>query len=566
MAKVLDNFLIGIGLEFDDQGAKNANTAMDSIKRTALQAGTAIAGAFGVQAVTAGVADNVAQLSRFAEVNGITAQEVQALGMALERQGGSISGFIDQIGNIEQLRARMLKGDFSFIPEGALSGVDTSAIINAESAIEAYLALAEQFPNLSQQQRLNAAEVFGLDQASILLLTQGRETVESQMMKFARMREITNELEKSSIELQREWQDMWDNVGGITDRAGTKIIPKVADLFGQVNRLMEENRDFVNDVTDDTGQAIADNFETITAGTSLLAGSQLLGGIGLLAKKLPLVGNGFASVASGLARFSGAAGALLMVPAASQWIDDMLSNLIGGYDEFDAAFTKRLYDITGFDASEGKVYENADKNKPPQLDPYADLPKDVRARLNSGSYGENSSDDREIQARRAMIPQSGTGSYDRQEPVVVARHTATERVENNETLERLIERNERIVNNERMVEREILSPLRVNAPSVNPQVNVSPAEVNPQINVPEPTVLPPDRIAPISAPVMQAQQQAAQAQQMVSQQQQSASGSVRYMQPVTLNLDGRPIRRMVVETVEAREDQTRKDFDSPVER
>ena len=53
----LSNFLIGINLDYDNKGAKQTVSSLDSIKRTALQTGAAVAGAFGARAITAGVAD-----------------------------------------------------------------------------------------------------------------------------------------------------------------------------------------------------------------------------------------------------------------------------------------------------------------------------------------------------------------------------------------------------------------------------------------------------------------------------------------------------------------------------
>lgn len=252
MSGTLNNFIVGIGLDFDLKGAKEAKSQIDSIKRVALQAGGAIAGAFGAKAITMDVSSRVSALSRLSEVYGSTAQEISAMGMAMEREGGSIDSFISQMTSLEKTRSRMLVGDFSFIPDGAMAGANVAEIINAKDSIEAIKNLADQFPDLSKQQRINVASVFGFDDAMIRLLSKGGEHLDKQIKRMSDMRMINKELEASSIELQTQWADTWDNMYGVVDRAGSKMIPKVAEMLSGINAEFDKNRESINSSIDET--------------------------------------------------------------------------------------------------------------------------------------------------------------------------------------------------------------------------------------------------------------------------------------------------------------------------
>ena len=86
---------------------------MDGIKSKALAAGAVIAGAFGIGALATQFADAKGELGDFSEVFGVSANDVHALGLALEQEGGTLETFMSQIEGLERTRAAALKGDFS---------------------------------------------------------------------------------------------------------------------------------------------------------------------------------------------------------------------------------------------------------------------------------------------------------------------------------------------------------------------------------------------------------------------------------------------------------------------
>lgn len=242
MSSTLSNFIIGIGFEFDKKGAKEIGSGIDSIKSKALQAGAVLAGAFGIKALTVDFANATDSLGKFGETFGLTANDIMGFGNALSQEGGSLESFMSQIENIERLRAGLQVGDAGFISLAGKAGIDTGPLIAATDATEAYLSLANQFQDMTQQQRLNAASALGLDEASIRLLSSGRDAVEATIAKFQNIRPITDDMTKGAAEFNRQWLEAEQNVGGVADAISREILPVLTQATTELNSWFETNR------------------------------------------------------------------------------------------------------------------------------------------------------------------------------------------------------------------------------------------------------------------------------------------------------------------------------------
>ncbi len=241
MANTITNFLVGVGFDYDTKGAQEIGSGIDNIRSKALQLGTVVAGAFGIKALTADFAESRDELGRFAEVFGVSANDAQAFGNALAAEGGSLDSFLSQLENIERLRAGLLVGDAGFIAQAGRAGIDTAELESATTATEAYLSLADQFAVMTQQQRLNAASALGLDEASIKLLSQGREEVDSIIDRFRNIRPVTTEMTDAAREFNREWVIARQNVAGVADAISTQIVPIITGIGSSINSWFDDS-------------------------------------------------------------------------------------------------------------------------------------------------------------------------------------------------------------------------------------------------------------------------------------------------------------------------------------
>lgn len=305
MANTITDFLVGVGFSYDQKGANEIGSGIDSIKSKALQLTGVVAGAFGFKKLTSDFAQSRDELGKFSKTFGVLPGEVFAFGQAMEHEGGTLDGFISQLAGIEKMRAGVRDGtNVGWLGEAGKVGVDTTEILNATNATEAYFALADQFKNLSASQRLNAADVFGIDEAGIRLLSQGSGALRQNVADMKTIRTVTLEQTKMAADFNDNMQDFGNNIGGFADNISTTLLPEVNKIVEGMNKWIGANRGIINQNMDAVLKPIGDNFNTIATAGGLLATGGLLGSLASMAKFVPLIGSGLAVAASAAARLS----------------------------------------------------------------------------------------------------------------------------------------------------------------------------------------------------------------------------------------------------------------------
>lgn len=268
--KTIKNFLVGLGFDYDKSGADQIDSSIDSIKGKALQLGAVVTGAFGLKEMTFGFAEANDSLGKFSEVLGVDADAVAALSRVMEHSGGTAEGFIGQLRNLESMRAGLQVGDAGWLATAGAAGIDTESIVQAGNATEAYLELADQFRDMSRQERINAAQALGLDDAAIRMLSTGRDAIVAAMKAEQDMRPVTEEMTKAAAEFNDETQDLLTNVGGIADKISMRLVPAINNVVSGMNDWIGANRELIDENLDDA-------LENVGAGALGLAVGKVAG-------------------------------------------------------------------------------------------------------------------------------------------------------------------------------------------------------------------------------------------------------------------------------------------------
>lgn len=343
MAKTISNLLVGIGFDLDKKSTDKVSSGIDNVKSKALKLGSVVAGAFGIKALTSDFANAKDDLGKFSDVMGVSANNVNAFGAALRLEGGTLGGFISQLEGIEKFRAGFKVGDIGFLPSAEKAGINTKTILEAKDATEAYLSLADQFQQLTKQQRINAAQAMGLDDASIRLLSRGRKAVEDVINAEKERRTITEAMLKVSAEFNDETQKLGDGIGGIADKISERALPHLNNLLKGMNDWIVANNKVINSGIDIFFDSIGENLIGIAASLGLISAA---GGLGIAGKAVSKVGGklglgavtkagGLAAKTGGLASRAGGAGLALTAGLAigdiiSKNLSDEVNQAIGG--------------------------------------------------------------------------------------------------------------------------------------------------------------------------------------------------------------------------------------------
>ena len=240
MAETIQNFLVGIGYDYDEKGQNQIASGIDGLASKALMLGSVIAGAFGISALTTDFANASDTLGKFSETFDMTANDVAGLGRAIQLEGGTFESMVSQLEAIERLRAMRPDEIGGFFADAGIVGFDPSVILNAKNATEAYIALGDVMKRASQDKRLQIADVLGLDPASIRLLSLGTDEVRSLVEQMKAARPVTDDMTKSSAEFNNQLFMMKTNIGAISDSVANELLPSLTESMGGFNEFMGE--------------------------------------------------------------------------------------------------------------------------------------------------------------------------------------------------------------------------------------------------------------------------------------------------------------------------------------
>lgn len=296
--KVLEQFLIGLGLQVDKKSFDNGAAAFDGLSKSALQLGGVLATKLGIQKVVGDFTNAGVALDNFNKLNGSSVENVQRLGYALKQQGGNAADAFSMIKNIQNLMASPLTRNTGWMGEAARFGLDPRAITDAKSTKDAILNVADAFEHMNQVQQVQAGKALGWDDAQIRLAQSGRAEIEKM---FAQADKYNLLNEKQTKDAQRlsgamvELNKTFESVGNVI--AG-ELTPAVAEMVENFNQFYQDNKELIDSGLKEFFGGVAENIELVTGALIVLGGTSALKGIAALASVAGLGSSGAAAIAA----------------------------------------------------------------------------------------------------------------------------------------------------------------------------------------------------------------------------------------------------------------------------
>lgn len=326
--KVLEQFLIGLGLQVDKKSFDNGSAAFDGIAKSALQLGGVLATKLGIQKVVGDFTNAGVALDNFNKLNGSSVENVQRLGYALKQQGGNAQDAFSMIKNIQNLMASPLTGNTGWMGEAARFGLDPRTITEAASTKDAILNVADAFEKMNQVQQVQAGKALGWDDAQIRLAQSGREEIEKTFAQADKYNLLTEKqtrdgqrLSAAMIDLDKVFESMGNTIAG-------ELTPAFAEMVENFNGFYADNKEMIDSGLKDFFGGVADNIELVTGALVLLGGSSALKGMAALRALFGLGGAAGAGAAAAgvgaLTLIAGALSSLLYSPSLNSGEDDIV--------------------------------------------------------------------------------------------------------------------------------------------------------------------------------------------------------------------------------------------------
>lgn len=308
--KVLESFLIALGMKVDEKSFQKADAAFGGLTKSALQLGAVFASKLAIDKVVGDFKSAGTELNNFNKLTGMSTQNVQMLGQALKAQGGNASDAFAAMKKIQDLMASPITGDTGWFGDVAKLGLDPNVIIGAQSTAEALAGIAGEFEHMSSLNQRLAGQALGLDDSTVRLLMRGRDEVEKQLDSRGKLALMTQKqiedaarLTHATSELDQVFTDIGNTIAG-------ELTPAFAEMAEDFVAFYRDNKDLIDSGLKEFFGGLADNIELVSAALILMGGAGALKGLAALRA---VVGLGAAGAGAGGAAAAGAGASMLGV-------------------------------------------------------------------------------------------------------------------------------------------------------------------------------------------------------------------------------------------------------------
>ena len=240
-------------LEDSIEGADDTATELGaSFGEMAKQAGLALLALVSISAAREGLVNTAASvdaLGKFSDRLGVSVEDVDAWGGAVESAGGTVEGFRASIDSLnEKLVETAIKGQGEIIPFFAQMGI---AIVDANgrarSTLDILPQLSDAFQSLNRQESAAIGKKLGLDNATILLLQEGRVKLDELIERQRSLGVVTKEQAILAAEFNNQLGFMgraFDTVGRLIAIELLPFITKFIMLTTDVVIFLKNNKAF----------------------------------------------------------------------------------------------------------------------------------------------------------------------------------------------------------------------------------------------------------------------------------------------------------------------------------
>lgn len=280
MASTIANMFVGIGFDFDKNSTKGVESAMDSFKSKAIMVGAAAAGAFGLKK-TSDWAQATDDLGKFSERFGVAASDVSAFDRALQHAGGSAGEFQGVIANLSQKQSLTGADKATMLAGAARDGIAgaVQSVIDATDATEGFLKAADAIQGMSPDKQERFFKTMGFSDAQVRLLREGRSEIMKTVAKEKQMRDVSDEMTKTSAEFNDTMQNMGTILAGISDHVFMPVTKALTSIIAGMNDWLMANFELITSGIDSFMDLLGDNVLFVAGAMALLTAAKILKGL-----------------------------------------------------------------------------------------------------------------------------------------------------------------------------------------------------------------------------------------------------------------------------------------------
>ena len=211
MAKVIDELLIGVGIDINDKDFNKVTSSFDQIKSAALKMGTAISGGLALNNIL-GQMERFSvewdELAKTTQAYEIDANFLQNLDYISESLGGTKDDAFSLLMNIRGIQQGLKVGDLGYLEDlTRVTGIDVFSIFQKGDEKEVIESLISLFSGMSKETRQASFDVMGLQTGMRNMMKSGVDAYNSMIERAEYLGNVTEENTKKAERLQQAYTD-----------------------------------------------------------------------------------------------------------------------------------------------------------------------------------------------------------------------------------------------------------------------------------------------------------------------------------------------------------------------
>lgn len=170
-AETLRDFLVSLGFDVDESGAKKFSSVLGDVTSKAMKAGAAIeAAALTIVGFTAKISDGLDKLYWQSQRTGATANNIRSLGYAVKQAGGDVNGFSQSVERLASF-LRNNPGGEGFLRNMGIQTRDANGRLRDTASLVALL--GDKLAKMPVYRANQYAGMLGIDENTLLAMRRG---------------------------------------------------------------------------------------------------------------------------------------------------------------------------------------------------------------------------------------------------------------------------------------------------------------------------------------------------------------------------------------------------------
>lgn len=170
-AETLRDFLVSLGFDVDESGAKKFSSVLGDVTSKAMKAGAAIeAAALTIVGFTAKISDGLDKLYWQSQRTGATANNIRSLGYAVKQAGGDVNGFSQSVERLASF-LRNNPGGEGFLRNMGIQTRDANGRLRDTASLVALL--GDKLAKMPMYRANQYAGMLGIDENTLMAMRRG---------------------------------------------------------------------------------------------------------------------------------------------------------------------------------------------------------------------------------------------------------------------------------------------------------------------------------------------------------------------------------------------------------